>query len=229
MHALKQDKPEYYYEFLNTDLISRIPLDVKRVLDVGCGAGILGRTVLGQRPNLEWWGIETVSLIAEKARDNLFRVMEGDIETLILTEEEHGLFDCLIYSDLLEHLYDPWSVLKSHLKVLKPKGYVLCSIPNIQNWSIIMNLVRGDWPYASEGILDNDHVRFFTLKTAQQLFLSEGLEILDVFGRVYGVEEQTYQHFSQLIKPLVDAAGEDFVRFQQQALPVQWVILSQKP
>ena len=71
--------------------------------------------------------------------------------------------DCLVYGDVLKHLKDPWSLLREHRAFLSERGLVLACIPNIQHWTILTALLRGQWNYQEEGLLDRTHLRFFTL------------------------------------------------------------------
>ena len=43
-------------------------------------------------------------------------------------------FDVIVFSDILEHLYDPIAVLTAHVELLKPGGHILVSLPNIAAW-----------------------------------------------------------------------------------------------
>jgi tRNA A58 N-methylase Trm61 len=59
---------------------------------------------------------------------------------------------------------DPWEVLKKHHAFLKKGGNIICSIPNIRHYRIIKKLLfKGRWEYTGDGIMDRDHLRFFTL------------------------------------------------------------------
>jgi len=95
-------------------------------------------------------------------------------------------FDYIIFSDVLEHLYDPANVLKHAMSLLKEDGYVLVSVPNIAHNSIIINLIENKFEYRKDGLLDNTHIRFFTYTSLH--------ELLDVVGLMAVVEDATYLH-----------------------------------
>jgi 2-polyprenyl-3-methyl-5-hydroxy-6-metoxy-1,4-benzoquinol methylase len=86
-----------------------------------------------------------------------------DKDELDLPEEA---FDCIVCNDVLEHLITPWQVLGKLAILLKPGGHFVASIPNVQYWGVLKDLVfEGDWRYADEGVLDVTHLRFFTRRS----------------------------------------------------------------
>src|SRR5262249_16585120 len=76
--------------------------------------------------------------------------------------------------------------------------------------------------YQDEGLLDRTHLRFFTLDSIEKLFTQAGLQIFDVQTRP--VVDAQFQHFQELIAPLVRAAGQDSTRFAQQTAALQYVV-----
>jgi len=93
---------------------------------------------------------------------------------------EKGYFDVLVFSDVLEHLVDPKTALERYLPWLRPAGSVVLSIPNVRFWGVVQHLVEGYWTYQDEGLLDRDHVRFFTWAEVRRLLESCGLECTEV-------------------------------------------------
>ena len=55
----------------------------------------------------------------------------------------------------------------------------IASIPNVQNYRVIRNLIRGQWQYTDSGLMDRGHMRFFTYAEIVRLFLSAGMEVTD--------------------------------------------------
>lgn len=164
-----------YYSQSREDIESLIPLSVSRVLDIGCGEGILGKRLL-ERGAKEVTGVEINSSACEKAARNISRVICGNIEELDLPFED-GYFDCIILGDVLEHLKDPAAVLVKLGRTLSDTGEVIASIPNIRYYGILNMLVEGYWSYADYGILDRTHLRFFTRKEMEGLFQKAGYEL----------------------------------------------------
>jgi 2-polyprenyl-3-methyl-5-hydroxy-6-metoxy-1,4-benzoquinol methylase len=165
------EKRETYYSNIREDIPSMITGSPERILEVGCAEGAMGE-LLKKRHHCEYVGVEINSEAAHKSEERLDRVIIADVEKTNLEEyriAETG-FDYIIYGDVLEHLYDPWTLLHEHKKLLKDDGYVVVSIPNVRNLTIIESLVNGSWTYKDEGILDSTHLRFFTLQEVKKMF-----------------------------------------------------------
>lgn len=172
---LTQPIPEYF-NGQRSDVADLVPDSCTRVLDVGCGYGGLGRSLLA-RGKKQVWGVE----INSDASSHLDGVYEdhwiGDVEQFQLPVGFED-FDCIVFADVLEHLNDPWGTLARYLQWLKPGGYVVASIPNVRNIALLFNLiVRGRWRYEDSGLLDRTHLRFFTRREIMDLFSAAGLQV----------------------------------------------------
>lgn len=167
-----------YYSSQRREIVELVPAGVRKILEVGCGMGLMGKAIKKREGSgTEVVGIELVPEIAKKAGGNLDKVISGDVEKMELPFGK-GYFDCIIYSDVLEHLIDPWGLLKRHGEFLRKGGYVIMSIPNIAHYRTIGMLCRKEWNYASQGILDNTHLRFFALGNIRRMVSDAGLEII---------------------------------------------------
>jgi len=170
-------KETSYYESEREDIITLIPYDVRRLLDVGCGFGLMGKRLRKERnDNIEVVGIDNEERVINIARNNVGELIIGDVEDLKLPFEQ-GYFDCLVYGDILEHLKNPWKLLKDHAYYLKKGGYCIASIPNISHYSIIKGLLNNKWQYTSSGVMDGTHLRFFTLDGIRDMFRDAGYAI----------------------------------------------------
>jgi 2-polyprenyl-3-methyl-5-hydroxy-6-metoxy-1,4-benzoquinol methylase len=162
--------------FPRTDLIELVPKGARRVLDVGCGVGKTGQ-MLREKGFEEIFAVEVNPHAAQQAKPYYQEVIIADVEKDVLPFGR-GFFDCILYGDVLEHLVDPWKVLKSHREILKDDGIIICSIPNIRYYKILRPLIlNGRWEYVDLGVLDRTHLRFFTLKTIENMFQETGYEI----------------------------------------------------
>jgi radical SAM superfamily enzyme YgiQ (UPF0313 family)/SAM-dependent methyltransferase len=156
------DGSEGYYTHERPEVAREVPDHAKHILDVGCGAGRLGAKLKKGMPDRVVVGVELDADACEKARHVLDEVHCADVENDVLPLLP-TYFDCLILSDILEHLRDPWTTFKKLLSHLQPGATVLISLPNIRNFNLVKKLLRfGRWEYVDEGILDWSHFRFFT-------------------------------------------------------------------
>jgi 2-polyprenyl-3-methyl-5-hydroxy-6-metoxy-1,4-benzoquinol methylase len=162
-----------YYESEREDIIALIPRGAKRILDVGCGFGLMGKKLKEKNGAVEIVGFEVEEKAAEVARKNVDTLIIGDVEEIKLPYE-NGYFDCLVYGEVLEHLKNPWKVMKEHTRYLKKEGCCIASMPNISHYSIIEALIKDRWDYKESGILDNTHLRFFTINGIRKMFAGAG-------------------------------------------------------
>ena len=166
-----------YFELSRPELRERVPHTARRVLDVGCGAGALGAALKDERPQLEVVGLEGFAAAAEEAAGRLDRALHVDLDTLTDLPADLGAFDCMIFGDVLEHLRDPARLLRVLRPALAPGGAIVCSVPNVKHWSVIMPLLVQDrWEYRDSGLLDRTHVHFFTLEELGRMLTECGFQ-----------------------------------------------------
>lgn len=89
-------------------------------------------------------------------------------------------FDLVFASAILEHLPRPEATLQSIKSVLKPRGELILTLPNIAHWRARLKLMLGRFEYEDYGIFDRTHLRFFTYFTGQQLIKNAGFSIKKV-------------------------------------------------
>ena len=108
--------------------------------------------------------------MAKVPKEKIDKVIVGNIERINLTDYfTPYYFYCIIFADVLEHLKDPWTVLKGTINFFD-SGFVIISILNIRYYTTIINLVKGYWPYRERGLHDKTHLRFFTFKNIKKCF-----------------------------------------------------------
>jgi len=176
-----RDKGDYYRQE-RREIEAIVPDSAERILDVGCGEGVLGKSLLNKGAK-EVTGIELSREVCNRAKDNLTRAICGDIEKLNL-DFDNKYFDCMIFADILEHVKDPLAVLKKYREFLSDSGCVVASIPNVGYYGIIDMLTQGHWTYGDYGILDRTHLRFFTRTEIETLFSSAGFEITGISSNI---------------------------------------------
>jgi SAM-dependent methyltransferase len=166
-----------------SDLLSRIPLSARTILDVGCGSGTLAAAYRPLNPNARLLGIDVDPLAAAVAATHLHQVATTDVEIDPLPFDVAGGIDCIIYDDILEHLRDPWALIHRHADALSSEGVMLLCVPNIEYWRLAERLLRGTWQ-DSEG-QDRHHrqYRWFNLDSMRDNLLNAGLTLCDVVTR----------------------------------------------
>ena len=176
---------ESYYRNSRPEVCELVPLGSGRVLDVGCGAGGLGGTLLDEGRADHVDGIEVFADAAELARTVLDEVAELDLEDAealaAFASDRAGRYDVVVLADVVEHVREPEDVVAALLASLAPNGLVVASIPNIRSTGVLVPLVlRGRFDYRDRGVLDRTHLRFFTRRTAVELLEGAGLEVTNI-------------------------------------------------
>lgn len=168
-------KDTAYFDHSRPELLERIPQSAARVLDVGCAAGRLGET-LKRRQTCQVWGVERDTRVAQTAANRLDRIINVDAESLN-GELRDVQFDCIVCGDVLEHLRDPQTFLQRARDWLSPDGRLIASLPNVRHHTVLRSLLEGNFTYEPAGLLDDDHVRFFTRREIEKLFFRAGYKI----------------------------------------------------
>jgi SAM-dependent methyltransferase len=149
-------------------------------------------------------------IIADLNKDDFFAELRGK------------MFDVIIVADVLEHLYDPWSLLPKIAALLRPTGSIVCSLPNASHAAILGCLASNDFDYRDWGLLDRTHIRFFGIRNIQAMFEEAGFyvhaaafvtfapeqtEFAEIWKRLSEEERACFQlgEFSHVYQTVVDA------------------------
>lgn len=168
------------YEYLSLDpddagmKLAHLIAPNSRVLDVGCGTGVITDTIRRQK-SASIIGIEPD---AERVQRAIARGL--DVHLGILSPDfirQHGPFDYIVFADVLEHLPNPAEIVAMARGGLKPGGSVVASIPNVAHWFVRIDLLRGRFDYQDCGIMDATHLRWFTRRTVREFFERLGFQI----------------------------------------------------
>jgi 2-polyprenyl-3-methyl-5-hydroxy-6-metoxy-1,4-benzoquinol methylase len=184
--APRMMEPDYekkaagYFTLARQEMLPFLPANCRRLLDVGCGAGVFGEMIKQSR-NVEVWGVEPISSVAARASTKLDHVVVGTFGPQ--TELPEGTFDCIVFNDVLEHMVAPEQALAYAKALLTRDGSIVASIPNIRYLPVLWQLVaRGRWKYEDCGVLDRTHIRFFTRSSIVTTFQSEGYAVKSISG-----------------------------------------------
>lgn len=205
-----------YYDSINPELFSSTPEGARYILELGCGAGALARALRNKCAQLERYvGIEIdpqQGALSKAFTDttlirNLDLMGSWDHDSEFMKARPPQGFDCVLMGDLLEHLVDPDQILRQAAQHLAPDGCVIACIPNVQHWSVFVNLVNGTWPREDQGLFDRTHIRWFTLNDMVRLFHAAGLAITAITPREFPSQEGI--SFMEDLEPLARNLGAD--------------------
>lgn len=172
-----------------------------RVLEFGPATGYMTK-YMKEVLKCEVYIVEIDEEAYEKARVYGKGGLCGNIEDYKWVELFADLkFDYITFADVLEHLTDPWRVLKSASKFLKEDGKVLISIPNIAHNAVLIDLFNNKFEYRRTGILDNTHLRFFTHDSAVRMFEQNDLEVEEEDAVIFGLQYAGLENSEKDVHP----------------------------
>jgi SAM-dependent methyltransferase len=138
-------EPSYVWRFgqeRRLGLIRRyVPLEGRRVLDVGCGIGTYVRRFLDFTPHA--YGIDVSHRRLVEA--GLGKLVAGEGERLPFADDS---FDVIVFNEVIEHVRDDRQTLRDALRVVRPGGHVVIYAPNRL------------YPFETHGIYLGDRYRF---------------------------------------------------------------------
>ena len=164
-----------------------------QVLEMGPATGIMTR-VLKEAKQCDVTCVEVDAQAAERAVPFCTRMLVADLNLdRWLDQLDKERFDYITFADVLEHLVDPVRTLTQALKLLKPEGEVLISLPNIGYSGVAAELLQGRFEYRRDGLMDETHLRFFTRHSVAQLLQKTGLIGLEWSRTVLPLERSEFR------------------------------------
>lgn len=151
-----------------------IPDTARAILDVGCGAGLLGGR--HRRPGRIVIGIEPDWELARSAAARLDAVIPAAATVALSALAPR--FDCIVFADVLEHMVDPVAALAGAASLLTADGTIVVSLPNAAWIPILTALTAGRWDPTVAGVQARDHLFFTTPISFGAIAAEAGLEVV---------------------------------------------------
>jgi 2-polyprenyl-3-methyl-5-hydroxy-6-metoxy-1,4-benzoquinol methylase len=196
-----------YYQETRHEMMCYLPDSAKTVLDVGCGAGVFGKSLIDQK-GCRVVGVEQNSAAFVEAEHRLHKVVNAAFDDTIDFNSE--MFDAIFFNDVLEHILHPAAALSFARTLLNPGGVIISSIPNLRYFAVLKDLVLNkSFQYQDAGVLDKTHLRFFTTKTIRTMYEEAELEVV-----LHEGINKTDDRKSNLLAKLLPSLFEDIVYLQ---------------
>jgi 2-polyprenyl-3-methyl-5-hydroxy-6-metoxy-1,4-benzoquinol methylase len=223
-------------QFIIDTLKSKLPANAV-VLDVGCGNGVISRSLGSYGFNV--YGIDVSEKAIEKARQlNSLPNVNFDVLSAEQLVAEGKKYDAVICSEVLEHLNEPGDLLKVLYQSLSDDGVLIVTVPNGKGpremfvtkpviamqkknnalWRFISK-VKNALGYKGTTVQSDasnlTHIQFFTKKTLEELAGNHQFKIVK-FGKTNFVEDVfPFSLLSKKIKVLqkMDCAIAEFLPY----------------
>ena len=189
-------RPLHQINPLRLDWITDIaPITGKRVLDVGCGGGILadamarrGADVLGI--DLATKALRVAQLHALEAQTP--RVQYREISAEALAVEQPESFDVVTCMEMLEHVPDPSSVVRACAQMVKPGGHVFFSTINRNPKSFLFAIVGAEYVLNLLPKGTHEYAKFIRPSELARYAREAGLELEHTKGLEYNPLSRRY-------------------------------------
>lgn len=166
----------------------------KRVIDVGCGGGILAESLA--RRGAQVTGIDLAEKPLAVARLHLLETGTQVDYQLISAEQmaatQAGLFDAVTCMEMLEHVPDPASIMQACADLLKPGGQAFFSTLNRNPKSYLMAVIGAEYVLKMLPKGTHDYARFIKPSELAQMARAAGLEVTGFKGMSYHPLSKTY-------------------------------------
>lgn len=166
---------KFYYEPPREDLLAAVPPGAKRVLSVGCGWGVLEAKLV--QKGIEVVGIPLDAVIGSCAQARGVKLTPPNFEEAFATLA-HERFDCIILSDVLQHIHQPFPVLARAAALLSPKGRMIASVPNFNALKVWRDLLKGRIPFGAKRDFQKGLIHFTTRRMVRDWFRRSRLELV---------------------------------------------------
>jgi 2-polyprenyl-6-hydroxyphenyl methylase/3-demethylubiquinone-9 3-methyltransferase len=189
-------RPLHQINPLRLDWItSHVPLDGKRVLDVGCGGGILSDSMA--RKGAEVLGIDLSGKALKVAQLHALEagttnVAYREVSAEALAAEQPGSFDVVTCMEMLEHVPDPASVVRSCAALAKPGGWVFFSTINRNPKAFLFAIVGAEYVLNLLPRGTHEYLKFVRPSELAGYCRGAGLDLVHTRGMEYNPLTRRY-------------------------------------
>ena len=174
---------------------SHLALDGKRVLDVGCGGGILADAMARQQAQVV--GIDLATKALKVAQLHAIEAKTAGVEyreisAEAMAAEQPGSFDAVTCMEMLEHVPDPASVVRACHALVKPGGWVFFSTINRNPKAFLFAIVGAEYVLNLLPRGTHEYLKFIRPSELAGYCRAAGLELLDSRGMEYNPLTRRY-------------------------------------
>ncbi len=153
----------------------------KRVLDIGCGTGALSRLLAGIGCKVVGMDPSTTGIAAARGIVPQARFYELGVydDPALIAERD---FDCVVSTDVIEHLFYPAYLPRFVAAKLKSGGILILSTPYHGYLKNLALSLCGRWDPHFTPLWDGGHIKFWSRVTLSQLLATNGFQVVAFRG-----------------------------------------------
>ena len=188
-------KPLHDINPLRLNLIDKhVGLSGKRVIDIGCGGGILAESMAAR--GAEVTGIDLSEKPLSVAKLHLLESGQQVDYRLVAAEEialqQPAHFDCVTCMEMLEHVPDPPSTVRAAAALAKPGGWVFFSTLNRNPKSFLFAIIGAEYVLNLLPKGTHEYRRFITPAELATMTRDAGLNVTGFTGMTYNPFSRVY-------------------------------------
>lgn len=203
---------------VNLELLTWLPLDAKRVLEIGYENSALATAYKAKNPVAEYVVEEIREFSATRWID-----VKGD-----QTKDAANLYDLVVINNVLHKLDDPRLVLERLHQTISESAHLAICVPNATHWSAIVQLLGGSLPTQPEGEGGRDQRQFFTLESLTKILRDCGFELLKARPRNGIVDREKAERAVPALAEMADRFGLDRRSFLGRVNALQYVVVAKR-
>lgn len=173
----------------------RAQLKHKRVLDVGCGGGILAESMARRGAKVK--GIDLgegpLSVASLHALDSQVDVDYQQIAVEALAEQEAGTYDIVTCMEMLEHVPAPESVIRACAQLVKPGGHVFFSTINRNPKAFMLAVIGAEYLLSMLPKGTHEYAKFIRPSELEFAARQAQLNLQNTTGMTYNPIFQSYR------------------------------------
>jgi 2-polyprenyl-6-hydroxyphenyl methylase/3-demethylubiquinone-9 3-methyltransferase len=180
---------------LRLDWIDRLArLEGKRVLDVGCGGGILAESMAGRGARVTGidLSVKPLKVAQLHALETGVSIDYRETSAEALAADSPAWFDVVTCMEMLEHVPEPASSVQACSRLARPGGWVFFSTINRSPKSFLLAIVGAEYVLRLLPRGTHEYAKFIRPSELAAMARAAGLELVEVLGMTYNPLTKTF-------------------------------------
>ena len=191
---MQTQKSNTFYNIRYNELLTRIPLNAKVILEIGCEDGLLGFEYKKRNPEAKYIGVESSLNYREIAVDRLDTVIICDVDDYSTLLDKFQKVDCLIFNNVFQYIRQPIQLLNCLSEILNEDSIVITLFSNPNHWSFLKNYFNGE-TFSDNDLLIQDYFHKLTPDNIRSIFRKTSFKLFDIIALTSISEKQNCKRF----------------------------------